>query len=1295
MKMKRIIYTLACLLLSVGAWAENVAKIGTQEYETLADAVAAVPTDGSATTITMLSDAELTATVTTTLGQNIVLDLNGKTITSTSTKTAIKNQGNLEVTGTGNIIVNSTTKTAYGINNSGGAALTNRANLVIGKNVTITAPCDAVYTKYGKTTINGTLANTLDGANNSYSTLAQSDGSEVIVAETAKITGVVNAIYGSKGTLEVNSTNVGKIYADGSGTSGLNIKKTTAIESLDIVGHAEFSDVEGYYVAAKAISGCTGTAKLLSDINGALAVSKDKTVTLDLNGHKVSTETTPIKVEGNLTITGEGTLQSTGMGSSTSVQAAAYVLNNGKLTILSGNYVAGYEGAEGNPAVYVRDNAVVEIKGGDFVGGSKFLLNKFDASRETSTIEVTGGTFHNNFNPADNTAEGEHTNFVADGYETVDNGDGTFTVKEKNYVAQVGEKKYESLAEAVEAAQNDETITLLANTTENVIIPTGKNITLDLNGKTLSGGSVATNDKKAAIVNNGTITIQDSSAEQTGTIKREDDDTGLSASDSYYVIDNHGTMTIKSGNIKNNSGLTTAHKGSSLIRNGEPDAAVLNIEGGTLTQNNFDVIKNGGKGTLNISGGTINSSNSYAVLSYSEMNMTTGTVNGNVCLRSYTDSKEDTHGVGNISGGTINGNITVETYTDNTPNTLSECNISGTAVINGTLSVGEGNGNTFTANDEKGTIAVSGGTFSSQVPEKYCAEGFSPVTTPNADGKYTVETTKVAMVGDVYYASLKDAIDAATDGATIKLIRDGLNYEYVEPNKTITLDLNGFAYDCNIDNYGTLTIVDNSEENTGKLVNTKKHWIVWNNPSAKLTVQSGTIAFETRANAKSDTGQQAIANEGSLIINGGTIDGYTADYNTGIADSYTDTYAVENIGGDVTINGGKLMGLHSLSTFGGTSAVINDGQFIVPFGPGTNAVYNYTDDLTVYIKGGTFIGDTDYLINKNDNSNGSFCITGGKFYKYDPQHSKSENPIANFVPKEYAAQKDADGYYVIVPAIAYIDEMGYAVLDIAIEEAKEAESATTITLLADAETEKETLPANVTIDANNKVLTMPSFVVLDGEAYTLPKITGAETYKVKKATYIRTNISATEWGTVCLPFSLTSGNGADYYTYNNISGSTLTVDEASAVEPNTPVVFQKAKGGDLEINQTDAIVSLDKTPSLATEALVGTYTATSIDANGSIYFINGDTFHKAQVSVKVPAYRAYINNSSSSGAKPDVLNLNVIGIGNADGIESVVMDATNTAEAIYDVNGRQLTAPQKGLNIMKLANGKTVKVMLK
>ena len=75
--------------------------------------------------------------------------------------------------------------------------------------------------------------------------------------------------------------------------------------------------------------------------------------------------------------------------------------------------------------------------------------------------------------------------------------------------------KSPTIESAVAAAQNGETVTLLEDVTENVTIPTDKTITLDLNGKTLSGGK---NNDKAALLNEGTVTIKDSSATKTGTI---------------------------------------------------------------------------------------------------------------------------------------------------------------------------------------------------------------------------------------------------------------------------------------------------------------------------------------------------------------------------------------------------------------------------------------------------------------------------------------------------------------------------------------------------------------------------------------------------------------------------------------------------------------------------------------------------------------------------------------------------------------------------------------------------------
>lgn len=91
-------------LCSMSAFAANTAKIGETEYATLADAIAAVPTDGTPTTIIMIADEAVDVAanaITVAKGKNIVLDLNGNTITgscsSGTTSALIKNQGTLTI----------------------------------------------------------------------------------------------------------------------------------------------------------------------------------------------------------------------------------------------------------------------------------------------------------------------------------------------------------------------------------------------------------------------------------------------------------------------------------------------------------------------------------------------------------------------------------------------------------------------------------------------------------------------------------------------------------------------------------------------------------------------------------------------------------------------------------------------------------------------------------------------------------------------------------------------------------------------------------------------------------------------------------------------------------------------------------------------------------------------------------------------------------------------------------------------------------------------------------------------
>ena len=161
--------------------------------------------------------------------------------------------------------------------------------------------------------------------------------------------------------------------------------------------------------------------------NDALAVNKN--TVLDMNGKTIS-NTADIWDESKadwslisarngakLTITGNGTFKAKENDSFTvDVQDGATV------TIEDGTFIGNIH------AVYVYEGTA-NIKGGFYAVQQKytdankadgFVLNCYDANRTggTAKIIVTGGTFVN-FNPADCWAEGEHTNFVADGYSVI------------------------------------------------------------------------------------------------------------------------------------------------------------------------------------------------------------------------------------------------------------------------------------------------------------------------------------------------------------------------------------------------------------------------------------------------------------------------------------------------------------------------------------------------------------------------------------------------------------------------------------------------------------------------------------------------------------------------------------------------------------------------------------------------------------------------------------------------------------------------------------------------------------
>ena len=146
-----------------------------------------------------------------------------------------------------------------------------------------------------------------------------------------------------------------------------------------------------------------------------------------------------------------------------------------------------------NDLIYVSHNGKITINAGTFIGnsendiyGAKFTLNSLDektntTDRESGDIIVKGGTFYG-YNPSTSDTENPITNFVALGYKVVEN-NGVYTV-----VEEAGHIYAANYAELVSAVANTEveTITISTNINLDTAVYVKRNVTVNLNGKTLT-----------------------------------------------------------------------------------------------------------------------------------------------------------------------------------------------------------------------------------------------------------------------------------------------------------------------------------------------------------------------------------------------------------------------------------------------------------------------------------------------------------------------------------------------------------------------------------------------------------------------------------------------------------------------------------------------------------------------------------------------------------------------------------------------------------------------------------------
>lgn len=364
---------------------------------------------------------------------------------------------------------------------------------------------------------------------------------------------------------------------------------------------------------------------------------------------------------------------------------------------------------------------------------------------------------------------------------------------------------YESLPAALNAAQDGDTVKLLADHATDAdalnalgedftfeqyasIVPVvTKTLTLDLNHKTvdyLEVGFSETNEEtqKKETLATGNLTV-----------------TGEGA---YGRISNlmfmAGALDIRSGEIGGSEGaglVCDVNSGTATISNGTVYGLTV-MEGASVTVN-----------------GGSNHAGEWVVASGATLNITDGT---------FGDVQFTRNGIIAISGGTFQS---IKSYiAEELQPLMSLLDTQKVHAFYKGDDVQDGNAT------ELADVTVKEHTHT--MVNNKCACGFS-CTHTNTEGASTIDkdskctvcgTQFAAGIGETYYTDVPSALDAATDGQTVKLLANEMLPDGIYVSKTLTLDLNGHSLSGHSLNVGgstatgqaltgNLTVIDSSGGN--------------------------------------------------------------------------------------------------------------------------------------------------------------------------------------------------------------------------------------------------------------------------------------------------------------------------------------------------------------------------------------------------------------------------------------------------------------------------------------------------
>lgn len=461
------------------------------------------------------------------------------------------------------------------------------------------------------------------------------------------------------------------------------------------------------------------------------------------------------------------------------------------------------------------------------------------------------------------------------------------TLKTTTAVASVTNAKgvsvnFATLSAAVKAAQAGETVTLLADITLASKQSISKELTLDLNGKTIS----STDYRTISLGSGANVTIQDSSAEKTGKVAN-----GYKGSADPYTICLDGydaaALTLVSGTVEANP-LKTDLQSVAINTNNKKDGPyAINIRGGKVfvpeSSTNGRAIVAGKNVTLTVEGGEIvGGLHGVDVYGGSTTTITGGSISARVVDTGVIKAAYGLRAKGkaSVTIGAADGTADVVSVAGiKMDDNGYKLDVPAVTVNSGTIA-----GPVYSIT--KGTIVFNVQATSEDVLRfaDDTAAKFLPsnleLRAKDIDGKtmYYVAAKPVAAIGAIGYETLEAALAAAKDGETVKLLADVTESVTIAADRTLTLDLNGKTLSAGkaseaLTVTGHLTIDDTSAAKSGRVVGDGRYAVYMNNRTAHVgeAAVGGSLTLNAGSLEGATYGVYILANQAAFTMNGGKV----------------------------------------------------------------------------------------------------------------------------------------------------------------------------------------------------------------------------------------------------------------------------------------------------------------------------------------------------------------------------------------------------------------------------------------